>query len=35
MELAPVIRQFDEMIFYHSPDSLDPKEIVRWLSRNS
>ena len=28
MELAPVIREFDEMIFYHSPDSLDPKEIV-------
>ena len=27
-ELAPVIRQFDEIIFYHSPDSLDPKEIV-------
>jgi len=29
MELAPVIREFDEMIFYHSPDSLDPKEIVK------
>lgn len=28
MELAPVIRKFDEMIFYHSDDSLDPKEIV-------
>jgi len=28
MELAPVIREFDEMIFYHSTDSLDPKEIV-------
>ena len=28
-KLAPKIRQFDEMIFYHSPDSLDPKEIVR------
>ena len=28
MELAPVIRKFDEMIFYHSADSLDPKEIV-------
>ncbi len=27
-ELAPVISQYDEMIFYHSPDSLDPKEIV-------
>ncbi|HEY4206566.1 MAG TPA: GntR family transcriptional regulator, partial [Puia sp.] len=26
--LAPVIGQYDEMIFYHSPDSLDPKEIV-------
>ncbi|GGB02188.1 GntR family transcriptional regulator [Puia dinghuensis] len=28
MELAPEIRKFDEMIFYHSPESLDPKEIV-------
>ena len=28
MELAPVIREYDEMIFYHSDDSLDPKEIV-------
>lgn len=28
MELAPVIGKFDEMIFYHSADSLDPKEIV-------
>lgn len=28
MELAPVIREYDEMIFYHSTDSLDPKEIV-------
>ena len=28
MELAPAISKFDEMIFYHSPDSLDPKEIV-------
>jgi DNA-binding transcriptional regulator YhcF (GntR family) len=27
-ELAPVIRSFDEIIFYHTPDSLDPKEIV-------
>ena len=27
-ELAPAISKFDEMIFYHSPDSLDPKEIV-------
>jgi DNA-binding transcriptional regulator YhcF (GntR family) len=26
-ELAPEIGRFDEMIFYHSPDSLDPKEI--------
>jgi DNA-binding transcriptional regulator YhcF (GntR family) len=26
--LAPVIGQYDEMIFYHSPDSLDPKEIL-------
>ncbi len=28
MELAPTINKFEEMIFYHSPDSLDPKEIV-------
>ncbi|WP_184543704.1 GntR family transcriptional regulator [Mucilaginibacter sp. FT3.2] len=28
-KLAPKISQFDEMIFYHSPDSLDPKEIVK------
>lgn len=28
MALKPVIKQFDEMIFYHSADSLDPKEIV-------
>jgi len=27
-ELAAVIGRFDEIIFYHSPDSLDPKEIV-------
>nr|WP_199077807.1 GntR family transcriptional regulator [Pedobacter sp. ASV19] len=27
-KLAPRIRQFDEFIFYHSPISLDPKEIV-------
>jgi DNA-binding transcriptional regulator YhcF (GntR family) len=27
-ELAPVLGRFKEMIFYHSPDSLDPKEIV-------
>jgi DNA-binding transcriptional regulator YhcF (GntR family) len=27
-ELAPVIRTFEEIIFYHSPESLDPKEIV-------
>lgn len=27
-ELAPAIKRFNEMIFYHSPDSLDPKEIV-------
>jgi DNA-binding LacI/PurR family transcriptional regulator len=26
--LAEDIRQFDEMIFFHSPHSLDPKEIV-------
>ncbi|WPU91445.1 winged helix-turn-helix domain-containing protein [Mucilaginibacter sabulilitoris] len=28
-KLAPQIRQFKEMVFYHSPDSLDPKEIVQ------
>jgi len=28
-ELAPAIRKFSEIIFYHSPESLDPKEIVR------
>jgi DNA-binding transcriptional regulator YhcF (GntR family) len=33
MELAPVIRTFDEMIFYHSPESLDPKEIVGAFQR--
>jgi len=27
-KLAPRIRKFDEIIFYHSPASLDPKEIV-------
>lgn len=27
-KLAPRIRRFDEFIFYHSPASLDPKEIV-------
>ena len=27
-ELATEIKQFDEMIFLHSPQSLDPKEIV-------
>jgi DNA-binding transcriptional regulator YhcF (GntR family) len=27
-ELSDVIAGFDEIIFYHSPDSLDPKEIV-------
>lgn len=27
-KLAPKISQFKEMIFYHSPDSLDPKEIA-------
>jgi DNA-binding transcriptional regulator YhcF (GntR family) len=27
-QLASRIKQFDEMIFYHSPRSLDPKEIV-------
>jgi DNA-binding transcriptional regulator YhcF (GntR family) len=28
-QLAPKISRFDEMIFYHSPSSLDPKEIVK------
>lgn len=28
-KLATRIRQFDEFIFYHSPNSLDPKEIVK------
>jgi DNA-binding LacI/PurR family transcriptional regulator len=28
MELAPVISKYDEMIFYHSPESLDPREIA-------
>lgn len=27
-ELAPDIEKFNEIIFYHTPDSLDPKEIV-------
>lgn len=27
-ELADDIRKFDEFIFFHSPDSLDPKEIA-------
>ncbi|WP_343303898.1 GntR family transcriptional regulator [Chitinophaga niabensis] len=27
-QLAKEIKQFDEMIFLHSPESLDPKEIV-------
>ena len=27
-KLAPRIQRFDEFIFYHSPASLDPKEIV-------
>ncbi|GAO41934.1 GntR family transcriptional regulator [Flavihumibacter petaseus] len=27
-ELAEEIKKFDEFIFFHSPDSLDPKEIV-------
>lgn len=27
-ELADAIKQFDEFIFFHSPDSLDPKEIA-------
>ena len=26
-ELAPEINRYEEFIFYHSPDSLDPKEI--------
>ncbi len=28
-KLAPQINRFDEMVFYHSSNSLDPKEIVR------
>ncbi len=28
MGFAPVIGKFDEMIFYHSAESLDPKEIA-------
>src|SRR5882757_2969208 len=28
-KLAPKIKQFDEFIFYHSQNSLDPKEIVQ------
>ncbi len=28
VQLVDAIRQFDQMIFYHSPQSLDPKEIV-------
>lgn len=28
VELADEIKKFDEFIFYHSPDSLDPKEIL-------
>ncbi len=27
-ELADEIKKFDEFVFFHSPDSLDPKEIV-------
>jgi DNA-binding transcriptional regulator YhcF (GntR family) len=27
--LADEIKKYDEFIFYHSPDSLDPKEIVK------
>ena len=33
MALKQVIKQFDEMIFYHSADSLDPKEIVAAFRR--
>jgi len=32
-QLAPEIRKFDEFIFFHSPDSLDPKEIVTAFRR--
>ena len=28
-QLADEIRKFDEFIFFHSPDSLDPKEIAK------
>jgi DNA-binding LacI/PurR family transcriptional regulator len=31
--LAEDIRRFDEIIFFHSPDSLDPKEIVKSFNR--
>jgi DNA-binding transcriptional regulator YhcF (GntR family) len=31
--LAPQISRFDEIIFYHSPDSLDPKEIIQSFNR--
>ena len=27
-ELAPPIKKFEEIIFFHNPDSLDPKEMV-------
>lgn len=32
-KLAPKIKQFKEFIFYHSPNSLDPKEIVQSFKR--
>ncbi|WP_183568436.1 GntR family transcriptional regulator [Mucilaginibacter sp. SP1R1] len=31
--LAPRIKQFEEIIFYHSPNSLDPKEIVHSFNK--
>lgn len=32
-ELADEIRTFNEFVFFHSPDSLDPKEIVQSFKR--
>lgn len=32
-KLAPRIRKYNEMIFYHSPTSLDPKEMVQSVKK--
>jgi len=32
-ELAPVIKKFDKMVFFHNPDSLFPPEIVKSFQR--